>query len=70
MNTYLKDLSERAVSSFAEGTLSVLGLGAVNLLDVDWRAALGVGGGAALITVLKGLAARRTGPTDGAGLGT
>ncbi len=70
MNAYLKDLTERVVSSFAGGVLSVLGADAVNLLNVDWKAALGIGGGAALVSLLKGLAARRTGPTDGAGLGT
>ena len=70
MSKYWKDLVERVIASFAEGVLSVIGLDAVNLLDVDWRAALGVGGGVALVTLLKGLAARGTGSPDSAGLGT
>lgn len=68
MGTYLKDLIERVVSSFAGGVLSVLGLGAVDVLDVDWRAALGVGGGAALISLLKSLAAKGVGKPESASL--
>lgn len=70
MSPYLKDLLERSTSSFAGAAVAVLGAGQVNILDADWRAALGVGAGAAVMSLLKGLAARSTGPSDGAGLGT
>lgn len=70
MSKYFKDLAERVVTAFATGMLSVIGLDAVNLLDVDWRAALGIGGGAALVELLKGLAARGTGSPDSAGIGS
>lgn len=65
---YLKDLAERAVASFAGGALSVTGLDAVNVLNLDWKAALGVGGGAALVSLLKALAARRVGDPESASL--
>ncbi|WP_116051669.1 holin [Amycolatopsis palatopharyngis] len=65
---YFKDLAERAVASFAGGALSVTGLDAVNVLNLDWKAALGVGGGAALVSLLKALAARRVGDPESASL--
>jgi hypothetical protein len=68
MSTYLKDLAERAVSSFAGGVLSVIGLDAVNVLSLDWKAAVGIGGGAALVSVLKAVAARRVGDPESASL--
>lgn len=66
MTTYLKDLLERVVASFAAGALSVLGLDAVNVLTLDWKAALGVSGGTALVSLLKTLAARKVGDPDSA----
>lgn len=61
---YLKDLAERAVSSFAGGVLTVLGGDAVNVWDVDYRMALGVGLGSALVSALKGLVAKSVGDAD------
>lgn len=60
-NTYVTDLIERIVTSFAGALLAYLGAGAVNLLDVDWGAAFGVAAGAAVVSLLKGLAARGIG---------
>lgn len=68
MSAYLRDLAERVLASFAGGVLSVTGLDAFNILHLDWKAAVGVGGGAALLSLLKGLAARRVGDPDSAGL--
>lgn len=68
MSTYLKDLVERAVSSFAGGALSVIGLDGANVLSLDWKAAFGIGAGAALVSVLKGLAASKVGNPDSASL--
>jgi hypothetical protein len=66
MTTYLKDLAERVVASFAGGFLTVIGLDAVNVLALDWKAAFGVGGGAALVSLLKALAARTVGDPESA----
>jgi hypothetical protein len=66
MTQYLKDLAERTLASFAGGVLSVLGLDVVNVLDMDWKAALGVGAGAAVVSVLKGWVARGVGSPDSA----
>lgn len=66
MDTYIKDLLERTVSSFAGGVLSMLGAGAVSLVDTDWKAVLSVGAGAAIVSLLKGLAARGVGDTHSA----
>lgn len=68
MSTYLRDLAERVAWSFAGGALSVLGLDTVNVLNMDWRAAIGVGAGAAVISVLKGIAARFRGDPTSASL--
>lgn len=55
---YLLDLAERVAASFAAGALSALGGDVVNLWAVDWRAMLGIGGGAAVVSFFKGLAGR------------
>jgi Putative lactococcus lactis phage r1t holin len=68
MKKYLTDLAERTIASFAGGFLSVIGLDAVNVLSLDWKAALGVGGGAALVSFLKGLAAKAVGNPESASL--
>lgn len=68
MNTYIKDLVERVVASFAGGFLSVIGLDAVNVMNLDWKAALGVGAGAALVSLLKGFAAKAVGDPGSASL--
>jgi hypothetical protein len=65
---FWKDLGERAVASFAGGVLSAFGLDAVNVLTVDWKAALGLGLGAAVVSLLKGLAARKVGDSESASL--
>ncbi|HEU5475706.1 MAG TPA: holin [Actinophytocola sp.] len=62
------DLGERVVSSFAGGVLAALGGDAVNAWEVDWKTALGFGAGAALVSLVKGLAARRVGDAESASL--
>lgn len=66
--SYWKDLVERTVASFAGGALSALGGDAVNLWSANWKFALGLGAGAAVVSVLKGLAARFTGDRESASL--
>jgi hypothetical protein len=65
---FFRDLAERTAASFAGGFLSVIGLDAANVLSLDWKAALGVGAGAALISLLKGVVARNFGNSDSASL--
>jgi hypothetical protein len=52
-----KDAVERAVSTFAQAALSVLGLEALDVFHADWKAAVGVGVGGAVLSFLKSLAA-------------
>lgn len=68
MSNFVKDLAERALASAAGGVLSVTGLDVVNVLHLDWKAAFGIGVGAALVSVLKGLVARGVGDKDSAAL--
>ena len=68
MMSYWKDLAERVVASAAGAVLAILGAEGVNLLDLDLMQVLGVAGGAALISLLKGLAARAVGNPDSAAM--
>lgn len=60
MKARLIDLADRAVNTFAQGALSVLTGASLNLWDADWKAALGVGAGGALLSVLSVLRTWRT----------
>jgi len=68
---FLRDLAERTAMTFF-ATLAALALAAqpFNVLTFAWGPALTVSLSAAVLTLLKGLVAQHTGPTDGAGLGT
>lgn len=50
---------ERAVKTFAQTFIAVLGGGAVNVVDADLGAAVGVSAGAALLSVLTSLASAK-----------
>lgn len=65
---YLRDVCERAVSTAAQALLSAWAVGAFNVLDVDWRAALGVASGAAVLSILKSLVAANVGDLGSASL--
>lgn len=56
MNAWLKDAVERAVKTFAQTAVTVLGADAVNVLSVDWETVLGLGGGAAVVSLLTSVA--------------
>lgn len=58
--SYWKQLVEDAVVGASTAVVALLGDGA-NLWSVDWKAAVGIGGGAALVAVLKGLTAKNVG---------
>ena len=53
---FLKGAAERAISTFAQALVSVLGIAGLGLLDVDWGQTLSVAGLAALLSVLKSVA--------------
>lgn len=50
---FWKDLADRVVSTFAFALLTILGAEQLNIFHVDWKAALGVAGGQALLSLLK-----------------
>jgi hypothetical protein len=56
----LIDLADRAVNTFAQGALSVLAGNSLNVWDADWKAAVGVGVGGAILSVLSVLRTWRT----------
>lgn len=68
MANFFKDAAERVASSFAGAALSVLGLEGLDAFHADWKAALGVGLGAAVVSALKSVAARGVGNPDSASL--
>lgn len=68
MKKYWIDLYERAVGSFAGAVIAAWGGEAVNLLQVDWLSALGLGAGAAVFSILKSLAAKTVGDSNSASL--
>lgn len=62
--SFFRDAAERAVSTFAQSVLSVLGMDVLDVFSVDWKGAVGVGLGGALLSLLKSVAARKVG-TEG-----
>jgi hypothetical protein len=64
---YALDVTVRVVKTFAASLAATLGAGAVNVLDVPWRAALNVAAVAALLTLVKCVLAAST-HTTGASL--
>ena len=68
MKTWLKDTFERALSSAAGAALTVLGLDALNVMTADWALAGSMAAGAAVLSVLKALAARKVGNPNSASL--
>lgn len=66
--SYLKALAERAVKTFCQALVAVLGAGATDLLSVGWGQALSVAGMAAVLSVLTSVASAGFGPNDGPSL--
>ncbi len=67
LKKYLLDMFERVLCTFAEALLGAIGACAT-FGEVNWGIALSTAGFASLITVLKCLAAKKTGDTDTASL--
>jgi hypothetical protein len=61
---FVKDVVERAVKAFGASAASVFAADeVVNLLEVNWADVFGVGGGAAVVSVLLSLASYKAGNT-------
>ena len=67
---YLRDLAERVGASFVGGVLAAWGTDWVSITDIDWKTALGVGGLAGVVSLLKGLLAKLSGNPESASLST
>ena len=52
------DTSDRAVSTFAQTVVGAISADVINIVDLDFGQMAGVGGLAALISVLQAVAAR------------
>lgn len=66
--TFIADLAERAVKTFAQSAVALLTSGAVGLLSVDWLTLVSVSGLAMLVSVLTSIASGTTGSTPSASL--
>ncbi len=53
---------ERAVKSFAQSLVALLGVGGLGLLDAPWPTLLSTAGMASLLSVLTSIASERVGP--------
>lgn len=69
MTPYLRDLTERVLMTFAGGFLAGFVVDATSIADLAMWQAAALSGVAAVVSLLKGLAARRTGSPDSAGIG-
>lgn len=67
--SFWKDLTERAVKTFAQTLLAVLAVG-VPIWEMDWVSALGIAAGATVLSVLTSIASASTGNHDTASLVT
>lgn len=52
---FFKGLGERAIKTFAQALVAVIGAGTVGILDVDWTEALSVAALAALVSALTSI---------------
>lgn len=58
---FWKATAERAVKTFAQSLLALLGAGQMGLLGVDWVATLSTAGMATVLSVLASVASSRVG---------
>lgn len=66
--SWLLDAAERAAKAFAGALLSVVSLGGVNVLHLDWGQALGLSTTATLISILMSIVSARLGNSGTASL--
>jgi hypothetical protein len=50
--TWLKDAAERAVKTFAQALLALMGAAPLNIIDLNWGDMLGVSATATVVSVL------------------
>lgn len=65
---FWRDTAERVISSFVGALAAFLGGDVLDLWAVNWPSALGVAGGAALVSLIKALLASRVGDPQSAAL--
>ncbi|QDK70356.1 holin [Lactococcus protaetiae] len=61
MKTFFKDMSERAIKTFAQAAIGALGAGATGLIGIDWANILSIAGFATLISILTSIASLNIG---------
>lgn len=66
--TWFTDAAERALATFAQAFLAVVGGDLLNVWSFDWKAGLGVGLGGAVLSLLKSTVARFKGDENSASL--
>lgn len=65
---FWKAAAERAVKTFAQTLVVLLGAGAVDVLSIDWVKALSLSAGAALVSVLTSIGSDWVSKADGPSL--
>lgn len=63
-SSYWKSLAERAIKTFAQTLVALIGANAVAITDLDWWNLTAVSATAALVSVLTSLASTPFGPKD------
>lgn len=60
--------AERAIKTFAQALVALIGTGAVNIVSLDWMQMLGVSATAAAVSILTSIASANFGPNPGPSL--
>lgn len=59
--SFWRATSERALRTFAQTLAALIGAGAVNIIEIDWPASIGIAATAALLSVLTSIGANEVG---------
>ena len=62
------DALERAVSTAAQAAIAMVGMNQFNAIQADWKAIAGTALGAAILSILKAMAASQVGTQENASL--
>lgn len=62
------DALERAASTAAQAAIAMIGMDQFNAIQADWKAIAGTALGAAILSILKAMAASRVGSHENASL--
>ena len=63
-NDFWLQATERAIKTFAQTAVALIGAGLFNLLTTDWVQLIGVSGGAALLSILTSVASAKVHDDD------